>query len=228
MATTTKRRRGRSASTATTVAKTQDLSKIETKYEEEYDDRPPTAGVHPVFITNVREFEVNFSKKNNRYYNNSVLDLRVTPEADDESAAGRALMFQRMGHYQIRNIFKSAEVRKEDMPGTAQETKDELGTFLDDETVFWVKIDWEAFDTGYYNSLLVEATETDDVDRAKKVASSEQKATAAKAATLATTMTDFDDDGHGGYIPTIVNPETGQEVTARAKVRSVVVPTRSA
>lgn len=226
--TTKTKRRGRSASAATAVAKTQDLSKIETKYEEEYDDRPPTAGVHPVFITNVREFEVNFSKKNDRYYNNSVLDLRVSPDADDEGAAGRTLMFQRLGHYQIRNIFKSAEVKKEDMPGTAQQTKDTLGEFLDDETEFFVKIDWEAFDTAYYNSLLIKVTEVDDIDRAKKVATSEQKATAAKAATLASTMKDFDEDGHGGFIPTIVNPETGQEVTARAKVRSVVVPVRAA
>ena len=223
MATATKRRR-RSSASAASVAKTDDLSKIETKYEEEYDDRPPTAGVHPVFITNVREFEVNFSSKNDRYYNNSVLDLRVSPDATDEGAAGRTLMFARLGHYQIRNIFKSW-FEKAEMPATAQESKDALIEAVDDETEFFVKIDWEAFDTEYYNTLLTKATEIGDVDKAKKAATSDQKATAAKAATLASTMTDFDEDGHGGYIPTIVNKATGKEVTARAKVRSVVIPT---
>ena len=220
MTTATRRRR----SAKPTVAKTDDLSQIPTGYQEEYDDRPPAAGVHPVTITEILGFEVNFSKKTKKYYNNSQVHLRITPDAEDESSAGRALMFVKLGHYDIRNALKYA-FSADDIASNAQGVKTALQEYQEDETVFYVRVEWKARDSQRQNEMLLKLTEVDDIDKAFKLATQDQWAAVNKEVVLATKMTDFPEDGRGGYIPTIATKD-GREVPARAFVTAVIQPAR--
>lgn len=186
------------------------------------------AGVYTVNVADTDHVKLTTgrNKKGKPYTAISGLTLRVIGDADGKEEGvqvGSMLRFQKSWIETIVNaVFNKKQIAKgEGIPITEEAQADFIDGLATQKIALKVKVDWTAFDSEKYNDTLVELADTKDredpVAMAKQAADAKMRAAASKAATLATTYSDFPlNEETGEYIGSFDTPNG--EIRAQANV----------
>ncbi len=166
------------------------------------------------------------NKKGKPFTKLSGLTLRVEGDRNggvEGVPVGRTLPFQQAWMDEIVNtIYSKTELAAgADVPRTTNAQAEFLETIAESGKTFKVKVDWSAFDSELYNSVLVELAETEDredpIEAAKELATGKMKDEASNRATLAKTYADFPLNEKTGERIGVITTADG-EIRARAEV----------
>ena len=187
------------------------------------------AGVYTVAFSDTTHIKLSpgVNKKGKPFTRLSGLTLRVVGDRDgnveDCNDVGRILRYQKSWMDTIVNsIFTKAELAAgAEVPRTTKAQAKFLDTLATEGTPLTVKVDWKAFDTPKFNTLLVELAETEDredpIEAAKELATQAMKDEASERATLAKTYADFPLNETDGTRVSIISTPDG-DVRAQVNV----------
>lgn len=202
------------------VAKASQLKPGGIFMDEDFTYGLPPAGEYVGMLSELTDFRVNEAKQGKnkgRKFVGAQVDAKISPES--ESYPGFKIRFQRLNHWQIRDLLKGFGLEREEIQKLDEEgIKQTLLDAVESETTFPFFGDWRLFSVAARNQKLRELTNTDTDDEAKNAANSEQYNAANEFATIYTTESEFP-EVDGKRVTVVECPHTGEELYGNFEIR---------